>query len=91
MPKTTSARWRLPDRLELLVPVAGDLRGGNHRRGHLHGHLVPRRAALDLGPGGLGSMGAINLIAVKAFGEFEFWFALIKIVTIIAMVVAASA
>ncbi|MBC3449843.1 amino acid permease [Pseudomonas mosselii] len=34
----------------------------------------------------LGSMGAINLIAVKAFGEFEFWFALIKIVTIIAMV-----
>lgn len=33
------------------------------------------------------SMGTINLIAVKAFGEFEFWFALIKIVTIIAMVV----
>ncbi|MDY7566223.1 amino acid permease [Pseudomonas sp. RTC3] len=33
------------------------------------------------------SMGSINLIAVKAFGEFEFWFALIKIVTIIAMVV----
>jgi amino acid transporter, AAT family len=32
------------------------------------------------------SMGSINLIAVKAFGEFEFWFALIKIVTIIAMV-----
>ena len=23
------------------------------------------------------SMGSINLIAVKAFGEFEFWFALI--------------
>ncbi|MGA9661074.1 MAG: amino acid permease, partial [Pseudomonas alloputida] len=34
----------------------------------------------------LGSMGAVNLVAVKAFGEFEFWFALIKIVTIIAMV-----
>ena len=33
------------------------------------------------------SMGTINLIAVKAFGEFEFWFALIKIVTIIAMVI----
>jgi len=32
-------------------------------------------------------MGTINLIAVKAFGEFEFWFALIKIVTIIAMVI----
>ena len=31
-------------------------------------------------------MGAVNLGAVKAFGEFGFWFALIKIVTIIAMV-----
>ncbi len=35
----------------------------------------------------LASMGTINLIAVKAFGEFEFWFALIKIVTIIAMII----
>ena len=29
----------------------------------------------------------INLTAVKAFGEIEFWFALIKVVTIIAMIV----
>lgn len=29
----------------------------------------------------------INFLAVKAYGEFEFWFALIKIVTIIAMIV----
>ena len=29
----------------------------------------------------------VNLIAVKAFGEFEFWFALIKVVTIIVMIV----
>lgn len=36
------------------------------------------------------SMGGINLINVRAFGEFEFWFALIKIVTIIAMVVAGT-
>jgi len=34
----------------------------------------------------LTSMGSVNLIAVKVFGEFEFWFALIKIVTIIAMI-----
>lgn len=33
------------------------------------------------------SMGSINLIAVKAFGEFEFWFALIKVVAIIGFVV----
>lgn len=29
----------------------------------------------------------INLINVKAFGEFEFWFALIKVVAIIAMII----
>lgn len=34
----------------------------------------------------LASMGGANLIAVKVFGEFEFWFALIKIITIIAMI-----
>lgn len=29
----------------------------------------------------------VNLIAVKAFGEFEFWFALIKVATIIVMII----
>lgn len=38
----------------------------------------------------LASMGAVNLATVKAFGEFEFWFALIKIVTIIAMILAGA-
>ncbi|MEH6940839.1 amino acid permease [Bacillus sp. JJ722] len=33
-------------------------------------------------------LGAANLISVKSFGEFEFWFALIKIVTIVLMIVA---
>ncbi|MEK4028938.1 amino acid permease [Pseudobacillus sp. FSL P4-0506] len=32
-------------------------------------------------------MSAVNLITVKAYGEFEFWFALIKIVAIILMIV----
>lgn len=32
-------------------------------------------------------MGLINLIAVKVFGEFEFWFALIKIMAIVLMIV----
>lgn len=31
-------------------------------------------------------MTIVNLIAVKAFGEFEFWFALIKVVTIVVMI-----
>ncbi len=30
---------------------------------------------------------AVNLIAVEVFGELEFWFALIKVVTIVAMIV----
>lgn len=29
----------------------------------------------------------VNLVAVKAFGEFEFWFALIKVATIIVMII----
>jgi AAT family amino acid transporter len=32
-------------------------------------------------------MGAVNLMAVKAYGELEFWFALIKIVTIVLMII----
>ena len=35
-------------------------------------------------------MTCINLIAVKAYGEFEFWFALIKVVTIIALIVLGA-
>lgn len=36
-------------------------------------------------------MASVNLISVRAFGEFEFWFALIKVVTILMMIVAGSA
>ncbi|HMM20447.1 MAG TPA: amino acid permease [Selenomonadales bacterium] len=36
-------------------------------------------------------MTAVNFIAVSAYGEFEFWFALIKIVTIVAMIVIGGA
>ncbi|MTT31402.1 amino acid permease [Terrilactibacillus sp. BCM23-1] len=33
-------------------------------------------------------LGTANLVSVKSFGEFEFWFAMIKIVTIVLMIVA---
>lgn len=36
-------------------------------------------------------MTGVNLISVRTFGEFEFWFALIKVITIIAMIVAGGA
>lgn len=36
-------------------------------------------------------MTTVNLISVKHYGEFEFWFALIKVVTIIAMILIGGA
>lgn len=33
-------------------------------------------------------MMAINLLSVKAFGEFEFWFSLIKVITIVGLIIA---
>ena len=33
-------------------------------------------------------LGGANLVSVKSFGEFEFWFAMIKIVTIVLMIIA---
>ena len=38
----------------------------------------------------LAAMSAVNLAAVKAYGEFEFWFAMIKVVTIVAMIVGGA-
>ncbi len=32
-------------------------------------------------------MASVNLLAIKAYGEFEFWFALIKIVAIVLMII----
>jgi len=38
----------------------------------------------------LAAMGAVNLITVKAYGEFEFWFAMIKVVTIVMMIIGGG-
>jgi amino acid transporter, AAT family len=38
----------------------------------------------------LAAMGAVNLAAVKAYGEFEFWFAMIKVVTIVVMIISGA-
>jgi L-asparagine transporter-like permease len=35
-------------------------------------------------------MAIVNVISVRAFGEFEFWFALIKVVTILTMIIAGA-
>ena len=36
-------------------------------------------------------MTGVNLISVKAYGEFEFWFAMIKVITILAMIAIGGA
>ncbi|MGY2273758.1 MULTISPECIES: amino acid permease [Pseudomonas] len=36
------------------------------------------------------AMGALNLVAVSAFGEMEFWFAAIKVVTIVLLIVTGT-
>lgn len=36
-------------------------------------------------------MTLVNIVAVSAFGEIEFWFALIKVITIVAMIILGSA
>ncbi|MGG5252579.1 amino acid permease [Neobacillus sp. SM06] len=36
------------------------------------------------------AMSTVNLLAVKAYGELEFWFALIKIVTILSMIIVGA-
>ncbi|MDA3646719.1 amino acid permease [Saccharopolyspora indica] len=41
--------------------------------------------------GALVVLSGVNLIAVKLFGEFEFWFALIKVIAIIGLIVLAAA
>lgn len=33
-------------------------------------------------------LGTANLVSVRSFGEFEFWFAMIKVVTIVLMIIA---
>ncbi|CAB3803329.1 Proline-specific permease ProY [Paraburkholderia caffeinitolerans] len=38
----------------------------------------------------LAIMGSVNLLTVKAYGEFEFWFALIKVVTIVLMIAVGA-
>jgi amino acid transporter, AAT family len=38
----------------------------------------------------LATMGAINLIAVGVYGELEFWFAMIKVITIVLMIASGA-
>ena len=67
----------------------GDCRDGRNYCGwNVYELLVPRSSGLDSRFDCHAYSEAANLVSVKSFGEFEFWFALIKIVTIVLMIIA---
>ena len=86
--------------LDYLGPLAGYLTGWNYwflwlvtcmaeitAVGVYMGIWFPDVPAWYWALAALVAMGGVNFIAVKAYGEFEFWFALIKIVTIVLMII----
>ncbi|WP_374421297.1 amino acid permease [Chromobacterium sp.] len=86
--------------LDYLGPLAGYLTGWNYwflwlvtcmaeitAVGVYMGIWFPDIPAWYWALAALVAMGGVNFIAVKAYGEFEFWFALIKIVTIVLMII----
>ncbi|NHR04050.1 amino acid permease [Chromobacterium haemolyticum] len=86
--------------LDYLGPLAGYLTGWNYwflwlvtcmaeitAVGVYMGIWFPDIPAWYWALAALLAMGGVNFIAVKAYGEFEFWFALIKIVTIVLMII----
>lgn len=86
--------FRLSHRLVLLVYVDGGRDIGNYRYRGLRPVLVPGYGAVDTGAdcrwaGGAGEPGKV-LAAVRLYGEIEFWFAMIKVTTIIVMIAVAG-
>ena len=60
-------------------------------RRDLHGALVPERRRHRLGCGFFARSCLVNFLSVGAYGRFEFWFAMIKVVTIAAFMVLGAA
>ena len=54
-------------------------------------HLWVPLPAWLLGVGLMAVMTGVNLMSTRSFGEFEFWFALIKVTAIVAFIVTAAA
>ena len=68
-----------------IVDGGGDLR--NHRHWRLCPVLVPGDGAVDTALIAVALVALANLAAVRLYGEIEFWFAMIKVTTIIVMIV----
>ncbi len=77
-------------RLDLLVLLGRDRHGGCRRHYRLCAVLVPGLSDWGRLAGGDYSLLSLNLATVKMFGEMEFWFAMIKIVAIVALIVVGS-
>ncbi len=71
----------------LLVYVDGGGDLGDYRHRGLCAVLVPGDGAVDPALIAVGLVALANLAAVRLYGEIEFWFAMIKVTTIIVMIV----
>jgi amino acid transporter len=74
-------------RLDLLVLLGGHRDGGRGGDYRLRAVLVPGLSDWVASLAVILLLLSLNLATVKMFGEMEFWFAMIKIVAIVALIV----
>ena len=74
-------------RLDLLVLLGGHRHGGRRGDYRLRAVLVPGLSDWVASLAVIILLLSLNLATVKMFGEMEFWFAMIKIVAIVGLIV----
>jgi amino acid permease len=75
----------------LLAHLDGGARFELYRRRILYAVLVPAGARLGVVRGVLRGIFGLNVISTRFFAEGEFWFSLIKVITIIAFIILGGA
>lgn len=73
--------------MELLGSVRSGCHGRADRRWEIHSVLVPGDPHRASAAAFFVIINAINLTNVKVFGEMEFWFAIIKVIAVVAMII----
>jgi GABA permease len=85
-----SALGRLYHRLAVLVVLGADHSGRGHCRRRHPARLLPGVPSWLFAFLIMVVLSGTNLVSVKNFGAFEYWFALVKVVAIIAFIVVCS-
>ena len=78
-------------RLAVLVLLDDRGAGGGHRRRQHPARLAGSLPQWLLGIALMGIMTAVNLMSARSYGEFEFWFASIKVAAILVFIALAAA